>query len=101
MTATTDVVISEKSKLELLMSDLNGTAHSRMSTIRMGFILIPVKVRSASPRPPPAHPCGAGADGRKATEVRRQFARPSQGSSVSRFTGGGDHGRQRPFRGSP
>jgi len=37
MTATTEVVISEKSKLELRMSDFTGAAHSRMSTIRMGF----------------------------------------------------------------
>ena len=34
-TATTEVVISEKSKLELLMLELSGIAHSRMSTIRM------------------------------------------------------------------
>src|SRR5262249_40643477 len=49
MTATTEVVISEKSKLEFLMSDLSGIAHSRMSTIRIGalFLLIPVTVRSA------------------------------------------------------
>src|SRR5439155_9784462 len=37
ITATTDVVISEKSKLELRISDFTGTVHSRMSTIRMGF----------------------------------------------------------------
>ena len=30
MTATTEVVISEKSKLEFRMSDLSGTAHSRI-----------------------------------------------------------------------
>src|SRR5215831_8456141 len=49
MTATTEVVISEKSKLEFLMSDLSGIAHSRMSTIRIWalFLLIPVTVRSA------------------------------------------------------
>src|SRR5262249_47765294 len=29
------------------MSDFTGTAHSRMSTIRMGFVPIPVTVRSA------------------------------------------------------
>src|SRR5262245_28557597 len=34
-TATTEVVISEKSKLELLMLDLSGIAHSRISTIRI------------------------------------------------------------------
>src|SRR5215510_3080230 len=50
MTATTEVVISEKSKLEFLMSDLSGTAHSRMSTIRIWalFLAIPVTVRPAS-----------------------------------------------------
>src|SRR5262245_20673923 len=49
MTATTEVVISEKSKLEFLMSDLSGIAHSRISTIRIWalFPLIPVTVRSA------------------------------------------------------
>jgi hypothetical protein len=35
MTATTDVVISEKSKLELASDDLSGIAVSRMSTMRM------------------------------------------------------------------
>ena len=35
MTATTDVVISEKSKLELASDDFNGIAVSRMSTMRM------------------------------------------------------------------
>jgi hypothetical protein len=35
MTATIEVVISEKSKLELAMFDLSGTARSRMSTIRI------------------------------------------------------------------
>ena len=48
MTATTEVVISEKSKLEFLISDFSGTAHSRMSTIRMWLIPIPVTVRCAS-----------------------------------------------------
>src|SRR5262245_65881678 len=49
MTATTEVVISEKSKLEFLMSDLSGIAHWRISTIRIWalFLLIPVTVRSA------------------------------------------------------
>jgi hypothetical protein len=54
MTATTEVVISEKSKLELRMSDFTGAEHSRMSTIRMGFFPIPVTVAAASsikPRP--------------------------------------------------
>src|SRR6516165_1074113 len=52
MTATTEVVISEKSKLEFLMSDLSGIAHSRISTIRIWalFLLIPVTVRSARSR---------------------------------------------------
>jgi len=36
MTATIDVVISEKSKLEFLRSDLSGIAVSRISTMRMG-----------------------------------------------------------------
>src|SRR5690242_14891301 len=36
MTATTEVVISEKSKLEFLRSDLSGIARSRMSTMRIG-----------------------------------------------------------------
>jgi hypothetical protein len=35
MTATTDVVISVKSKLELASVDLNGIAVSRMSTMRI------------------------------------------------------------------
>ena len=35
ITATTDVVISEKSKLELASFDLSGIAVSRISTIRM------------------------------------------------------------------
>jgi len=35
ITATTEVVISEKSKLELLRGELRGTALSRMSTIRI------------------------------------------------------------------
>ena len=35
MTATTDVVISEKSKLELASDDFSGIAVSRMSTMRM------------------------------------------------------------------
>jgi hypothetical protein len=35
MTATTEVVISEKSKLEFAMFDLSGIARSRMSTIRI------------------------------------------------------------------
>jgi hypothetical protein len=35
ITATTDVVISEKSKPELRSSDLIGIAVSRMSTMRM------------------------------------------------------------------
>src|SRR5260370_7524706 len=50
MTATTEVVISEKSKLEFLMSDLSGTASSRMSTICIWalFLAIPVTVRPAS-----------------------------------------------------
>src|SRR6266511_1862716 len=48
ITATTDVVISEKSKLEFRISDFSGTAHSRMSTIRMWLIPIPVTVRCAS-----------------------------------------------------
>src|SRR6516164_5871946 len=49
MTATTEVVISEKSKLEFLISDLSGTAHSRMSTIRIWalFLEIPVTVPPA------------------------------------------------------
>jgi hypothetical protein len=47
MTATTEVVISEQSKLEFLISDFSGTAHSRMSTIRMWLIPIPVTVRCA------------------------------------------------------
>jgi len=35
MTATTDVVISEKSKPELRRSDFSGIAVSRISTMRM------------------------------------------------------------------
>ena len=35
ITATTDVVISEKSKLELLSVELSGTARSRISTMRI------------------------------------------------------------------
>jgi len=35
ITATTDVVISVKSKLELASVDLSGIAVSRMSTIRI------------------------------------------------------------------
>jgi len=35
MTATTEVVISEKSKLEFAMFDFSGIAHSRISTIRI------------------------------------------------------------------
>src|SRR5215510_584787 len=37
MTATMEVVISEKSKLEFLRSDLSGIAVSRISTMRMGL----------------------------------------------------------------
>jgi hypothetical protein len=35
MTATTEVVISEKSMLELASDEFNGTPVSRMSTMRM------------------------------------------------------------------
>src|SRR5215213_4178443 len=38
MTATTDVVISEKSMLEFFRSDFNGIAVSRISTMRMGWL---------------------------------------------------------------
>src|SRR5947199_8526056 len=98
MTATTEVVISEKSKLELLMSDFSGTAHSRMSTIRMGFISIPVRVRPQARRlrrRVPQEPTG-GKRREYVDSSRAHVGRPS----VSR-TRGGDHGRQRPFRGSP
>jgi hypothetical protein len=37
ITATTDVVISEKSKLELEIVELMGTAISRTSTMRIQF----------------------------------------------------------------
>jgi hypothetical protein len=36
ITATTDVVISEKSKLAFLISEFTGTAASRMATMRTG-----------------------------------------------------------------
>jgi len=39
-TATTDVVISDKSMLEFFRSDFNGIAVSRISTTRM-FLLPP------------------------------------------------------------
>ena len=39
-TATTDVVISEKSKLELRMLDLSGIAHSRISRILMAGLFL-------------------------------------------------------------
>src|SRR5215471_10661646 len=39
-TATIDVVISEKSKLEFLRFDLSGIAVSRMSTMRMGAMWV-------------------------------------------------------------
>src|SRR5690349_4947221 len=42
MTATTEVVISEKSKLEFLRSDLSGIARSRMSTMRMFLSVLSV-----------------------------------------------------------
>src|SRR5580658_6031173 len=40
MTATTDVVISEKSMLELASVEFSGTAVSRMSVMRMTVSLI-------------------------------------------------------------
>src|ERR1051325_2086520 len=40
MTATTDVVISEKSMLEFFRSDFSGIAVSRMSTMRIVFYLL-------------------------------------------------------------
>src|SRR3954471_20027153 len=39
MTATTDVVISEKSMLEFFRSDFSGIAVSRISTMRIGWLL--------------------------------------------------------------
>jgi hypothetical protein len=41
-------VISGKSKLEFLISDFSGIAHSRISTIRMWAVPIPVTVRPKS-----------------------------------------------------
>src|SRR5262249_36020610 len=51
MTATTDVVISEKSKLELLSCDLSGIAVSRMSTIR-SLVSFHFDIGGADDRPP-------------------------------------------------
>src|SRR6266481_5637946 len=92
MTATTEVVISEKSKLEFLMSDLSGIAHSRMSTIRIGalFLLIPVTVRSARSMVLAVRTLGL-----------QQVARLAGVATRRRSTGGDDYGRQRSFRCSP
>ena len=51
-TATTEVVISEKSMLEFLMSEATGTAHSRISRIRID-VLYPIKGFVALPRTRP------------------------------------------------
>src|SRR6266446_5641836 len=92
MTATTEVVISEKSKLEFLMSDLSGIAHSRMSTIRIGalFLLIPVTVRAESTMVLAVRTLGL-----------QQVARLAGVATRRRSTGGDDYGRQRSFRCSP
>src|SRR5258706_5002516 len=57
MTATTDVVISEKSKLEFFRSDLSGTAVSRISTMRM------LALRRQDHAPTRQHASGRGHEG--------------------------------------
>ena len=42
MTATTEVVISEKSMLELASVELSGIAVSRMSTMRMAYLIFSI-----------------------------------------------------------
>src|SRR4051794_3196624 len=52
MTATTEVVISEKSMLEFLRSDFSGIAVSRISTMRIVFLspsAVTGTARSAGP----------------------------------------------------
>src|SRR5262249_9522689 len=100
MTATTEVVISEKSKLEFLMSDLSGIALSRMSTIRIWalFLLIPVTVRSARSRS--ARLRSRGSRGAVGTLAVQQVARRA-GVATHAATEGDDYGRQRSFRCPP
>src|SRR3974390_2890972 len=50
MTATTEVVISEKSMLELASVELTGTTASRMSTIRITAILALIDLRNLGVR---------------------------------------------------
>src|SRR5215813_7089949 len=101
MTATTEVVISEKSKLEFLMSDLSGIAHSRMSTIRIWalFLLIPVTVRSARSKVLFRTPSFAQAprDGWDAG-ISAGCAPRQRSNPLHR---GDEYGRQRSFRCSP
>src|SRR5215471_15403786 len=101
MTATTEVVISEKSKLEFLMSDLSGIAHSRISTIRIWalFLLIPVTVRSARSKVLFRTPSFAQAprDGWDAS-ISAGCAPRRRSNPLHR---GDEYGRQRSFRCSP
>src|SRR5215470_16618425 len=100
MTATTEVVISEKSKLEFLMSDLSGTAHSRMSTIRIWalFLAIPVTVRPARSMVLFRTPHVRRRRGAVGTLVFQQVARLAGVATLHR---GDEYGRQRSFRCSP
>src|SRR5262245_48217696 len=95
-TATTEVVISEKSKLEFLMSDLSGIAHSRMSTIRIGALFL-LAVRKVD-GPVPHALRSRRRRGAVGTLVFEQVARLAGVATLHR---GDDYGRERSFRCSP
>src|SRR5262245_46553642 len=100
MTATTDVVISEKSKLEFLISDFSGTAHSRMSTIRMWLIPIPVTVRCA--RAMALFDALHMREPMDATHVSTSAVRRARwGVATNAIHRRNDHDCQRSFRGTP
>src|SRR5262249_53514642 len=103
MTATTEVVISE-SKLEFLMSDLSGIAHSRMSTIRIGALFLLIPVTSAVRKVDGLVPHALRSRRRRGavrTQGLQEVARLAGVATRRRSTGGDDYGRQRSFRCSP
>src|SRR5262249_2672921 len=81
MTATTDVVISEKSKLELASEELSGTLVSRMSRMRMDVESVPQSMDRIN------RPAYDGSRKTMSWQIREASMRRSKATSLSVLAG--------------